>query len=425
MARSVARVLVLGLVVLTRVAIYGAAAPDKPSSPPVEAFFDDSQVHTIKLSIHSRDWDSLREHYLDNTYYPADFRWQDQVVRNIGIRSRGTGSRSGVKPGLRVDFDRYTGDQKFLGTLKSFILRNHTQDPSAMHERLSMLLFRRLGIPAVREAHAKLYVNNSYVGLYSIVESVDKEYLKRTLDDDEGYLFKYDYNADDAPYYLEYRGSDPDLYVPHPFKPETHESDSHPNWVAELIRVVNQDSDTIFRTTIAPLLDLEKFVRFIAVENFVGDQDGFNGNYGTNNFYFYRYANSHVFTFIPWDKSEAFKDGPTFSIWHNIQDGAPVEQRNRLTLRAMRFQDLRSLYLDTLNECARSALERDENSPDDERGWLEREVEKQSNQIREAMYADPQKPFSNDDFETEVEKLREFARRRSDVVKAAVARERR
>ena len=59
------------------------------------------------------------------------------------------------------------------------------------------------------------------------------------------------------------------------------------------------------------------------------------------------------------------------------------------------------------------------------RGWLEREVEKQSNQIREAMYADPQKPFSNDDFETEVEKLREFARRRSDVVKAAVARERR
>ena len=132
-----------------------------------------------------------------------------------------------------------------------------------------------------------------------------------------------------------------------------------------------------------------------------------------------------MFTFIPWDKSEAFKDGPTFSIWHNIQDGAPVEQRNRLTLRAMRFQDLRSLYLDTLNECARSALERDENSPDDERGWLEREVEKQSNQIREAMYADPQKPFSNDDFETEVEKLREFARRRSDVVKAAVARERR
>src|SRR3989441_12338143 len=138
-----------------------------PTIPPdpADQFFDDTVLHEIRLTINSKDWQSLKIHYLENTYYPADFRWRDQVARNIGVRSRGTGSRSGVKPGLRVDVDRYTTDQKFLGTMKSFILRNHTQDASAMHERLSMLLFRRLGIPAVREAHAKLYVNNSYVGL--------------------------------------------------------------------------------------------------------------------------------------------------------------------------------------------------------------------------------------------------------------------
>ena len=344
---------VLGLVV---VAASGGSRAASTPTPAVDAFFDDGQVHSIYLSINSRDWQSLRDHYLDNTYYPGDFRWQNQVVRNIGIRSRGTGSRSGVKPGLRVDFDRYTTDQKFLGTLKSFILRNHTQDPSGM---------------------------------------------------------------------LEYRGSDPDLYVPHPFKPETHEFDPHPNWVAELIRVVSQDSDTIFRTTIAPLLELEKFVKHIAIENFVADQDGFNGNYGTNNFYFYRFANTHVFTFIPWDKSEAFKDGPNLSIWHNIQDGAAPEQRNRLTLRALKFQDLRSLYLRTLEDCAKSALELDEEHPDDTRGWMEREVERESKQIRQAMYEDPQKSFSNDDFEQEVENLRTFARKRPAVVQKAVAHERR
>jgi spore coat protein CotH len=420
--RMLAVTVVLGAVILARASIQ--AAPAAPA-PPVEAFFDDSQLHTIKLNINSRDWQSLQEHYLDNTYYPADFRWQDQVVRNIGIRSRGTGSRSGTKPGLRVDFDRYTGDQKFLGTLKSFILRNHTQDASAMHERLSMLLFRRVGIQAVREAYTRLFVNNSYVGLYSIVESVDKAYLKRTLDEDEGYLFKYDYNVDDQPYYLEYRGSNADAYVPHPFKPETHEEDPHADWIAELIRVINQDSDTIFRTTIAPLLDAEGFVRHIAVENFVADQDGFNGNYGTNNFYLYRHADSHVFTFIPWDKSEAFKDGPELSVWHNIQDGAPAEQRNRLTLRILKFQDLRNLYLDTLAACATSASERDENNPDDERGWLEREIERDADQIREAVYTDPQKPFSNDDFDREVENLRTFAKARSTVVRAAIAQERR
>src|SRR5262245_40972223 len=134
-----------------------AAAP--ADTPAVDAFFDDSRVQTINLSINSRDWQSLREHYLDNTYYPCDLRWQDQVVRNIGIRSRGTGSRSGSKPGLRVDIDRYTGGLRFL-TLKSFVLRNNTQDASNLHERLTMLLFRRLGVPAPREAHAKLFVND-------------------------------------------------------------------------------------------------------------------------------------------------------------------------------------------------------------------------------------------------------------------------
>lgn len=54
-------------------------------------------------------------------------------MRNAGIRSRGRGSRSGTKPGLRVDFDRYASDQTFLG-LKSFILDNLTQDPSGVHE---------------------------------------------------------------------------------------------------------------------------------------------------------------------------------------------------------------------------------------------------------------------------------------------------
>src|SRR5262245_29461337 len=110
-------------------------APTAPVPEPADALFNDTVVHDIRLTINTRDWDSLKIHYLENTYYPSDLRWNGMVVRNIGIRSRGTGSRSGVKPGLRVDFDRYTTDQTFLG-LKSIVLRNNTQDGSGMHERI-------------------------------------------------------------------------------------------------------------------------------------------------------------------------------------------------------------------------------------------------------------------------------------------------
>ena len=79
-----------------------------------------------------------------------------------------------------MDFNRFTADQEFLG-LKSVVLKNNVTDASNMHERLSMLFMRRLGIPASREATARLFVNGDYVGVYTLVESVDKNFLKRVF----------------------------------------------------------------------------------------------------------------------------------------------------------------------------------------------------------------------------------------------------
>src|SRR6185436_2320564 len=86
------------------------AAADPALSAP---FFDGSVLQEVRLDMNSKDWQTLRQNYLSNAYYPADFHWGSQVVRNIGIRSRGTASRSEVKPGLRVDFNRYADDQTF------------------------------------------------------------------------------------------------------------------------------------------------------------------------------------------------------------------------------------------------------------------------------------------------------------------------
>ena len=354
--RTFAAIVLLGL---GTAAPAGAQSPSPGPAParpqPSDPFFDDAVVHEIRLNISSRDWQSLQTHYLDNTYYACDFRWRDHVIRNIGIRSRGSGSRNGVKPGLRVDFDRYVTDQQFLG-LKSFVFRNNTQDASSMHERLSMLLFRRLGLPAPREAHAKLFINNEYHGLYLIVESVDKTFLRETFNENDGYLYKYDYPAE-APYYFEDRGPDPAAYVPLPFKPETHETDPRPEFIAQLVQAINQAGDAAFRTVMAEYLDLKKFVQHVAVETFVADNDGFLSNWGgMNNYYLYQLQGRKLFTFIAWDKSEAFKSGYRDSIFHNIMDG-PHAGRNRLLTRALAYPDLYNAYLDALLDCVRAAAE--------------------------------------------------------------------
>ena len=131
--------------------------------------FNESVVQTLEITIHSRDWETLRANFTSNDFYPADVTWNGLRVRNVGIRSRGLGSRSGVKPGLEVNFAHYSSRGQFLG-LRALVLDNLTTDPSMIRERVAMAFLRRIGVPAPREVHAQLYVNGQYSGLYVIVE---------------------------------------------------------------------------------------------------------------------------------------------------------------------------------------------------------------------------------------------------------------
>jgi spore coat protein CotH len=401
----------------------GVPAPVPVVVPdPADAFFNDNVLHDIKITINSRDWASLKEHFLENTYYPSDFRWNDQVVRNIGIRSRGTGSRSGVKPGLRVDFDRYTTDQKFLG-LKSFILRNNTQDPSGMRERLSMEVFRRMGVIAEREAHARLFINNEYVGLYTIVESLDKTFLTKNVNENDGHLYEYSFdNTDPSPFNFGYPGADPSLYTPVPFKAETRELDPQGEVLERLFWTINIAGDAVWRTSMEEFLDLKKFIRHLAIENFLAEEDGLTGDYGPNNFYFYRFENKNLFMFLPWDKSNTFWESPSYFILRNIEDG-PEGKRNRLVLRALNDPELRELWLNTILECADSIMQ--PSAVNSTIGWLESEVTRMADQIREADYADPSREvFTNADWDASIDFLANWARTRSDNVRAQVAADR-
>ena len=65
----------------------------------------------------------MRTKFREDIYYVVDFQWRNIRVRNAAVRSRGGVSRNASKPALRIDFNRYTTGQRFLG-LKSLMLDN-------------------------------------------------------------------------------------------------------------------------------------------------------------------------------------------------------------------------------------------------------------------------------------------------------------
>ncbi len=390
-------------------------APATAASQTTDDLFNPDVVNRLDLLVNSRDWEKLRANFQLNDYYPADVRWNGLTVRNVGIRSRGRASRNEAKPALRIDINHYTSGQQFLG-LKSFLLDNLVQDPTGIKELVAMRLYERMGIPAPREAHVALYINNTYAGVYGIIESVDKDFLARVFGEREagdtendGYLFEYEWVD---PWRWNHLGSDLQPYSVR-FDPKTHEQASPAELygpIEEMVRAIAEAPD--FAAGVSPYLDLPLLMRHLAVQNFLAEPDGILGGNGTANFNLYRFEGSTRSQFIPWDEDIAFET-TDWSIFRFHGDYV-------LMRRAMEVPALRQAYFDALLEVAASAMTPATADPAGP-GWLEQEMRTRRTLITPFMHLDPVKPYVNEEFDAAMDALISFPRARDASVRGQVA----
>ena len=405
------------------VVLTGAQRPSPKNVDPrsANALFDAGQLQDIWIHVNARDWEQLRTSYKENTYYPADIEWRGIRVRNAGIRSRGRTSRSEQKPGLRIDFNRYVSGQEFLG-LKSLVLDNLWQDASMMRERLAMQVFQRMGLPAPRESHARVFVKSDgeYAGVYGVVEVVDKNFLERNFGENDGFLYEYQWKD---PYRFDFVRPDLEWYAAR-FEPKTHESAATSTLfdpIRDLVQVINDADPSMLEETLSPYLDVRKYITHVAIENVLSEPDGLLGGLGMNNFYLYRFEANTRSQLIVWDQDLAFEWLETPPPTHNFDT-------NVLAAKIWGHPGLRAFYLQTLLEVADvigpepwASPEACAASPAAGCGWLDQEILREYAQIRESALADPYKPHTNEQFEETVEFLRRFARERSALVRASVA----
>jgi uncharacterized protein (TIGR03437 family) len=338
------------------------------------------------------------------------------------MHNRGHGSRNPIKPGLHLTFDAIVKGQTFLG-LSNLELKPNVQDLSMLHERLSFLLFGRMGIPCSREVHSTFYVNGEYIGVYLLVEYPDTSLLTRIFNESTGY--EYNYVPGDwagipfGGYHFEYLGPDLTKYasatVPTPFSPETHSNAPDTVTLEGMIRTINQEPDATFLSAMAPYLDLKLFLSHVAVETYVADFDCILGDaFGMNNFHFYRFVNKQLSQFIPWDKDGAF-----------TSTARPVLQnanQNVLMRRLMAIPEYKNYYFEALVKTSLMAMS--------DGGWLQQEATREYNQIQQAAYADTKfklyrewgygVPATNDQFDAAAAFVETFAPSRMQFVMADI-----
>jgi len=388
------------IVAVSFAAVAAVASPVAAQS--AAELFDPNAIQEIRLSVNSRDLAALRQNYQLNTYYTADLTWKNVKVQNVGIRSRGQGSRNPQKIGLRVDMAHYTTGQTLVG-LSTIILDNMWQDDSFLRERLAFAMFEKNGEPVPRESFCRLYINNEYQGLYAITEEIDGNFAKRVTGETDGTVFEFHWFID-----KQWRAEDLgsiDRYK-ELLEPRTHVLDADStlyNPIVQAFKEVNGPDDAVWRDRVGAYIDLNQFMTHVAIEQFLADNDGILGAQGMNNFYLYRFQGTTRHRLFVWDRDQSllFLDSPI-----------AVTDANVLFRRAMNYADLRDVYFTVLERCATIAKTDD---------YLSLEIDRLTAIVYDAAKADTRKQFSNDRYDAAVDFLRQFAARRPNQVLNDVA----
>lgn len=328
---------------------------------PYRNLFDDKLMPRIDVLISE---DSLRWLY-NNVNYDGNLRatfifsdgTQRDTMRDIGFRLRGNTSRAAAKKSFKIKFNAYTSGIKYQG-VKELNLNGQHNDPTMVREKLFYDVWNDFGMPPRRTSFSKLYINNRYFGLYTSLEEMDDEWLKKAYgkNNDTGNLYKCTYPAD-----LKYINDDQISYknliantatTGRVYDLKTNELADNYSDLVTLIKKGNQSTTANIQTELSQILDINLFLKAYALEVMVGHWDDYG--YNKNNYFLYHNPKTNIFEYICYDTDNTFgvdwlgKDWGNRAIytWHLPANGILIDN----ILKVPFYKNLYSDHIRTLLE---------------------------------------------------------------------------
>lgn len=278
-------------------------------------------------------------------------------LKDIGIRYKGNynyiAAANALKKSFKLDMNRQVPGQK-LDSLTMLNLHGGLSDPSRARESLSYAFFRAAGVPAPRTCLAELTLtvpdryNQECVGAYTVVEQVNKPFLRRHFGDGTGMLLK----PEGLQGGITYLGDNWSAYQAR-YQPGDQPSPRDRQRLIDFARLVSKAEDAEFAKDISDYLDTAAFLRFIAANALLANLDSYLG-YG-HNYYLYLNPATNRFAFIPWDLDLSLATWPAAGMPEqqvNLSLRHPHAGENKLIDRLLAIPAHRDQYRVILRELA-------------------------------------------------------------------------
>ena len=250
--------------------------PADVKSYPNAPLYDAGTLRTLFIQFEETDWeDELTDFYHTDVDVPATVIVDGRTYRDVGVRFRGNSSfrmvPEGRKHSFTINFDFVHADQQLQG-YRTLHLLNANQDPTFLKPVLYAEIARDY-MPAPKANFMRVVVNGESWGVYPNVQPFNKDFLRDNFNTTKGARW----TAPGSPRGragLEYLG---DSIGPYKRLFEIKSKDDPKAWadLVNLCKVLNQTPANKLEAALAPILNIDGALRFLALDNALINNDGY------------------------------------------------------------------------------------------------------------------------------------------------------
>lgn len=267
-----------------------------------------------------------------------------------------------------------------------------------MRNKLSLDFFTDLGVLSPSSQHVLLSMNGKHEGIYLQLESVDEFFLKKRNLPSGPIFYAID---DDANFSL--IGSfdqKPKTVLDAGYERKLGTKEDH-RYLEEFIYKLNTTTRHEYESVMSQILDVNKYLRWLAGVVCTQNFDGFVHNYAL-----YRNPDSGLFEIIPWDFDATWGRDINGKEMH--YDYVRIEGFNTLSARLLDIDRFRNMYYHIMKQTLDHPFTVE---------FMKPKIEKLYAQLRPNVFHDPYIKDRIEQFDKEPERICTFIEKRNAYLK--------
>ncbi len=281
-------------------------SPDAVRTYRDEPFYGTGVLRTLFLQFENADWEKeLADFYNTDVDVPAQLTVDGRIYRDVGIRFRGMSSYAfvseGSKRSLNVSIDFADDNQRVQG-YRTLNLLNANSDPTFVRALIYSHIARQY-LPAPQINYVRVVVNGESWGIYLNAEQFNSDFVRDRFKDKGGARWKVP-GSPIGRGGMTYLGENIDAYRG---IYDIKSRDSEQPWrrQIQMFKVLNETPADRLEAELAPLLNIDGALKFLAVEIVLANTDGYWTRASDYNIYLDSQGRVHI---LPHDMNEGLEE---------------------------------------------------------------------------------------------------------------------